>query len=638
MKWKVFSVVAVLLSLGFVGSSLGRSLAESKELKLASDGKALYTIVTDSNPSEVKKYAAEQLAQYLQKITGAKFAISSKKDGPSIIVSGIASLDSAAQKSMDGKLNGDGYVIMVQARDIYLAGSDPANVLYSVYGFLEKLGCRWLSPGFDFYDGQYEYVPTVKNLTYQQSGDIFQSPSMKYRKLYIEEGRSHNVENIKQMIDWMPKARFNVIVCPIDYQAKGRVKWDKWRDALVPELKKRGILIEVGGHGYQNFFNAEMENGELFKKHPDWFGMNSEGNRTENHNRVMCSSKREPVEYLKRNVLAYLNDHPEIDIFDFWPPDGVRWCRCPECQKLGSPSDVHALIVNDVADFLRSKKINARIECIAYTSYEQPPEKVTIDSSAMIDVCPFKQDFTRYMYDPSSKQNASFLRNVHSWLRSFDGDMCVYSYYRKYVWRCLPNMIPDYMQKELQYYKNVGIVGISTYAEPGDWFTYELNHYVLSKLAWNVDVDVDAVISDFCRIRYGDNSELAVDIFAFFQDTVRFYCNIAQSPDREVQEYSKVLTEVDNWLAKINKAKSNVKAQYLRNNLNRLELMFQYMKKDVQLQRHRISGLSKTERHKMVDEMMDFLDANVDKGVFLKTDHKRFEYPRMYRAYSASEK
>ena len=35
--------------------------------------------------------------------------------------------------------------------------------------------------------------------------------------------------------------------------------WDKFRERVTPECRKRGITIEVGGHGYQNFLNAEME-------------------------------------------------------------------------------------------------------------------------------------------------------------------------------------------------------------------------------------------------------------------------------------------------------------------------------------------------------------------------------------------
>ena len=60
---------------------------------------------------------------------------------------------------------------------------------------------------------------------------------------------------------------------PFNYQGDGKVQWDNWREALTPELKKRDMLVEVGGHGYQNFLNAKMEGGEVCSTNiPDWFG------------------------------------------------------------------------------------------------------------------------------------------------------------------------------------------------------------------------------------------------------------------------------------------------------------------------------------------------------------------------------
>ena len=57
-------------------------------------------------------------------------------------------------------------------------------------------------------------------------------------------------ENLRQMVEWMPKVGYNILVCPLDYGGNGRVRWDQWRAELTPELKKRGIMIEVGGIGY----------------------------------------------------------------------------------------------------------------------------------------------------------------------------------------------------------------------------------------------------------------------------------------------------------------------------------------------------------------------------------------------------
>ena len=75
---------------------------------------------------------------------------------------------------------------------------------------------------------------------------------------------------------------------------------------LTPELQKRGITIEVGGHGYENFINAEMQDGKLFAEHHDWFGQDENGQRVKAKNRVFCTSNPQAVDFVVANVVAYL--------------------------------------------------------------------------------------------------------------------------------------------------------------------------------------------------------------------------------------------------------------------------------------------------------------------------------------------
>ena len=73
-----------------------------------------------------------------------------------------------------------------------------------------------------------------------------------------------------------------------------------------------------------------------------------------------------------------------------------------------------------------------------------------------------------------------------AWHKVFDGDISIYSYYRKYAWDSLPVIIPHYMQKDLQWYAKVPVQGVSTYAEPeaeqqrwrlrGGWSSYPSTH------------------------------------------------------------------------------------------------------------------------------------------------------------------
>ncbi len=80
----------------------------------------------------------------------------------------------------------------VRDGSLLLIGADDRGTLYAVYDLLERLGCRWLAPALAFYQGAHEYVPKCETLSLSLSEDVLQRPALKYRKLYVEEGHSHN--------------------------------------------------------------------------------------------------------------------------------------------------------------------------------------------------------------------------------------------------------------------------------------------------------------------------------------------------------------------------------------------------------------------------------------------------------------
>ena len=108
------------------------------------------------------------------------------------------------------------------------------------------------------------------------------------------------------------------------------------------------------------------------------------------------------------------------------------------------------------------------------------------------------------------------------------------------------------MQQDMIWYAQVPVQGISTYAEPGDWFTYELNHYVLGHLAWDPDAAVDSLVNGFCRARYGTGWELARQVYTTLESTVRIEGNIpytALKPAQQTAEALKELTTVRETMA-----------------------------------------------------------------------------------------
>lgn len=605
MKKCYVVIVLISLQLSFIFYTVK---ATSAKMVLAKNSKAMASIVLPPNPSVVQRFAGDELKKYLDKISHADFKIvsSAATKQPSLYI----------RKYESGQK--EEYKIVCEGKDIILSGSNEGMVLHAVYDFLARLGCRWLAPEFSFYNDAAEYIPYKKELFYEGLSKIVKSPVFAYRKLDVEEGLSHTVENLKQMIDWMPKLGFNTLMVPSDYQGAGRVMWDKWREELTPELKKRGLLIEVGGHGYQNFINPKMENGTLFEKHPDWFGKNVNCEPDIDDKLVFNTANKAAFDYFLGNVRKYVEAHPEIDIFDLWPPDGARWSECPVDSALGTPEDRQAMLINQVDSVIKILRPELKLQVVAYAKAIHPPKNVVLNKNVLVDFCPIDQNFESQIFETSSSTNVNYVKTLLAWRKQFSGDIGLYTYFRKYAWKSLPNVIPNYIQKDIQWYAKVPLEGICTYAEPGDWYTYEINHYLLGKLMWDPDLNVDSVTHLFYKTRYGEQWQVARSTYELLENTVRFYGNIRFSSLKPEKDIALTIEKIQEQIKTVQAAKT-VSSGVVSTNLNKLLLMLQYAVKDMEVKK----GVSANEPRKLVREqaehILQWLGKYKDEGTFVVT-------------------
>jgi hypothetical protein len=464
-------------------------------------GAAGLPVVIGPAPSETVQFAASELSRYLKKISGADFAVESRMRIPAdALVVGRTAAASAGVDISQQQLGEDGFIIRRAGHRILIAGYSGRGTLYGVYSFLEKLGCRWFAPNFDYYGAAGgEYVPRIESPS-AGDWDIVERPAFKWRKLYIEEGWSHTTENLKQMIDWMAKVHMNVLDCPVDYQHWHHTEWDNWRKALIPELKERGMIIEVGGHGYPNFLPQE----KYFAKHPDWFGM-YDGKRSDDPRVVFSTANPEAVSTFVANVRSYLKAHPEVNILDVWPPDSARWSEAPADVAMGSPSERQMILLDHLDHELKPEFPKLRIQFIAYEMFTVPPVKHKPDPGLVMEYCPIQRTFESPIYASSYPENEDYFHNLKLWLNGTidPANITIYTYIGKYAWRSLPIDIPHLIVDEARRYHEMGIGGMATFSEPGNWATYELDHYITAKALWNPKLNVKDELADYTSKRYG---------------------------------------------------------------------------------------------------------------------------------------
>jgi len=278
-----------------------------------------------------------------------------------------------------------------------------------------------------------------------------------------------------------------------------------------------------------------------------------------------------------------------------------------------------------------------RLEVLAYHTSTYPPEHAKLDKSILLDFCPISQQFDHQINDPAADKNADYVKGLTAWRKAFEGDISIYSYYRKYAWDSLPVIIPHNMQRDLKWYATVPVQGISTYAEPGDWATYELNHYVLAKLAWDPNVDVDALLRKFCEARYGELADEAASILITLEDVTRNTCSVPNTALKTAAQIEADWGRAMKMEQGARGAADRAASPSVKLALKRLALICEYARRDLEVQKLRAANASPEQIRQKADEIHRFVSDHADDGVFLVKDH-RLSTTRMNARYGAKSK
>ena len=175
MKSVKFMSIAVSVAVGL--ESLGADLVR--------DGKAQCSIIVRQDAPPPVRFGAQELAEYLKKITGAELRIVGKKDKKSgnVLIGTLADADLVKQAKLSpASLREEGFAVVGAGKDVYVIGQDPRGALYGCYHILKKhAGMRWLVPG-----DEGEYFEPKKNISVPEGTDL-QNPYLRTRKTVANE-------------------------------------------------------------------------------------------------------------------------------------------------------------------------------------------------------------------------------------------------------------------------------------------------------------------------------------------------------------------------------------------------------------------------------------------------------------------
>lgn len=390
----------------------------------------------------------------------------------------------------------DAFEFRVDKNLLQIVGSNDRSCLYGVYEFLQSIGWRFPVPGEDRFDQS-----SFRAAAWRQLQGKTQA-AFQMRGLSV---LSSSNEEVEAVIEWMPKQRLNSILLGHKSDTKHLLE-------IHPEMERRGIRIEVGGHMLDELLPLDM-----FQTHPEYFRMKN-GERRQDGN--FCASRFGTLQVVTENALKFIREVPMAKVFHFWAEDvaGGSWCECDLCKHL-SPSEQMLNAVNAIADAVAKERPDVTVDFILYHDTLEFPEMLQPRDNVFALYAPRERCYAHGIGDPNCPHNAWYASRLQAAKKPFGERRSVFEYYCDFIlWRCLGIAIPATILADLNWYKSQGIEDIQAlhFGQFSNW-AYALNAFVFARASWDINLKRDALVTQFCHARYGAHTRAMLQTYFSFE-------------------------------------------------------------------------------------------------------------------------
>ena len=507
----------------------GLSFAQSVSPYLLHNGTSDYAIALQENASPSEKFSAEEFSLFFKSCTGVQLpvkTVSHAGEQPLILLGFGTATQDLGITGPESSLGEQGYLIRTVGPHLVIAGTQAAGTLYGVYDFLENhLGVRWYAPGET-------YTPKVDNIPLPAL-DLLKKPAFLWRHTsYAWPGRDEA------------------------FQARARENHGEG-GADSPF----GIQHSHDGrcHSYFRFISPD----EYFEQHPEYFS--EIGGVRRSQETQLCLTNTEVLDIVTEKMLQRMKEMPNARQHNFSQMDYYNYCECSKCaeinKKYATMGGTQFWFVNQLAE--RTSKVypDKMIGTLAYMYTEEPPAGLQIHPNVAVWLCHMFPSCDSHPI-ASCPLNAEYKRRAEAWSK-----ICSHLY----VWHYIVDFAHYYVPfpnfraiaADMKFYRDIGVEGIYLQGMGngggGGEFSLLRPWYAL-KLAWDPDLDSEALLKDFLQGYYGESWQPIHEYISMLHDKVQqdnihmhLYTNPAQGylPD-EVMERANSLFDTAENLAKDN--------------------------------------------------------------------------------------
>ncbi len=453
--------------------STSPALAADEEpgVTLVNNGQAEASIVISASASKTESDLANDLASYFVQISGAAIPIVTDASAAANVKIYVGSASPSAdaniqaiadQAAAEGKeADCDAFRLLVNTNAIHLNGLTDRGVQYAAYELLEQIGVRWYMPG--------EYGTVIPNLSTisVREQDTISVPDFYGRHMasidgYQKTGGQPTGINYTEGKDWAKYNRVNQVTY-------GREGWPNVN--VTADLKLPG----------SNFLDVT---------NPDALEAVVAGAIVELKKGVKV------INMGPRDGVVNAPYDPEWDVEgQIDPANGVL-----------SMSDRYVKFFNKVLERLEEEGYpDAKIAFFAYSNYKNPPVATTCNERLIPVLANITMDRMHAIGNDLSwerNQNAELLAG---W-REAGASPMIYQYLYNLADPGTPFSMINQVASEYKYYKDNGVASIRSEVLPA-WGYHGPSLYLASKMMWDADLDVDALMDEYFTTFYGPAAE-----------------------------------------------------------------------------------------------------------------------------------
>ncbi|MDH7603465.1 MAG: DUF4838 domain-containing protein [Melioribacter sp.] len=429
--------------------------AQTEKLNLTVNGKSEYQIVLSDSASHWDSLTAQELKKYIEKISGAIIPIVSDAQ-PMQTKEIIIGKNNRSVHIDNSSIKYDGFIIKTEGEKLYFIGGKEKGTLNAVYSFLEKyLNCR-------MYSASVQIIPYQSTITLPQINTL-ENPAFEYRDI-------HYYETTKD-----------------EY-----CRWHKLVDSH--DKKQWGMFV----HTFQTLVPPD----KYFDSHPEYFALRGNIRVREQ----LCLSNPEVLKIVINELRRRMTENPQAKIWSVSQNDNYSYCQCPECSKIdeqeGSPSGSIINFVNKIAREFPDKIIST----LAYQYSRKAPKNIKPEKNVNIMLCSIECNRTKPLdVDPNS---ASFVNDLIEWSKITD-NIFLWDYVVQFSNLISPFPNFQVLQPNIQLFVKHNIKMIFQQGAGKRCATEfgELRTYLIAKLLWDPNTNVDSVMNDFLYGYYGPAGE-----------------------------------------------------------------------------------------------------------------------------------